>query len=132
MRVATEIDLFRFSAATWNAHRIHYDRDQAIAEGLAGPVVQAHLVGAWLLDLTNDALGPGDSVARFSWRNLFPIHPRTTVVVRATPSADPDAYDLSVTDTSGVICASGRAEIKRGVSRDQAELAYGSDGGAQS
>ena len=34
--------LFRFSALTYNAHRIHYDRDYARAEGYPDLVVQAH------------------------------------------------------------------------------------------
>ena len=27
------VQVFRYSAATWNTHRIHYDKDYAIAEG---------------------------------------------------------------------------------------------------
>ena len=33
---ADEIDLFRFSAVTWNAHRIHYDAARAARRGAAG------------------------------------------------------------------------------------------------
>jgi 3-methylfumaryl-CoA hydratase len=33
--------LFRFSALTYNAHRIHYDREYARAEGYPGLVVSA-------------------------------------------------------------------------------------------
>jgi hydroxyacyl-ACP dehydratase HTD2-like protein with hotdog domain len=44
----TEIDLFMFCAATWNTHRIHYDRDYARSEGyrdlvVAGPIQSARL-----------------------------------------------------------------------------------------
>lgn len=43
--------LFRYSALTFNAHRIHYDRDYAlIAEGYAGLVVHGPLIATLLMD----------------------------------------------------------------------------------
>lgn len=50
-RVPDETLLFRYSALTFNAHRIHYDRDYATrAEGHAGLVVQGPLAATMLLD----------------------------------------------------------------------------------
>jgi 3-methylfumaryl-CoA hydratase len=44
--------LFRYSALTFNAHRIHYDRDYAMKhEGYPGLVVQAPLAATLLADL---------------------------------------------------------------------------------
>jgi 3-methylfumaryl-CoA hydratase len=43
--------LFRYSALTFNAHRIHYDRDYARdVEGYAGLVVQGPLIATLLMD----------------------------------------------------------------------------------
>jgi 3-methylfumaryl-CoA hydratase len=43
--------LFRYSALTFNAHRIHYDRDYAEGvEGYAGLVVQGPLIATLLMD----------------------------------------------------------------------------------
>ncbi len=37
--------LFMFSAITWNRHRIHYDKTQAIKEGHSDVLVQRGLIG---------------------------------------------------------------------------------------
>lgn len=43
--------LFRYSALTFNAHRIHYDRDYAVGvEGYAGLVVHGPLIATLLMD----------------------------------------------------------------------------------
>ena len=43
--------LFRFSALTYNAHRIHYDRDYARAEGYPGLVVHGPLQALLMAEL---------------------------------------------------------------------------------
>lgn len=49
--VADPTLLFRYSALTFNAHRIHYDRDYAhTVEGYPGLVVQGPLIATLLLD----------------------------------------------------------------------------------
>jgi 3-methylfumaryl-CoA hydratase len=70
--------LFRFSALTFNAHRIHYDRDYACdVEGYPGLVVQGPFTATLLMDL---ALRHGARPARFSFRARRPHfegHPLT-------------------------------------------------------
>jgi 3-methylfumaryl-CoA hydratase len=64
--------LFRFSALTFNAHRIHYDRDYARdVESYPGLVVQGPFTAMLLLDhyLRRN---PGARVARFSFRARRP------------------------------------------------------------
>lgn len=65
--------LFRYSALTFNAHRIHYDRDYARdEEGYAGLVIQGPYIATLLLDhfiQTN----PKARVRRFSFRALKPL-----------------------------------------------------------
>lgn len=41
----TIAEVFMFSAITWNRHRLHYDKDQAIKEGHDGVLVQRGLIG---------------------------------------------------------------------------------------
>lgn len=65
--------LFRFSALTFNAHRIHYDRDYAVeVEGYPGLVVQGPLTAMLLLDHFLRA-HPKSSVARFEFRAQSPL-----------------------------------------------------------
>jgi hydroxyacyl-ACP dehydratase HTD2-like protein with hotdog domain len=71
--VASAVDLFRFSATTWNAHRIHYDQQHAGDEGLPGIVVQAHLHGAWFASVARELAGPGARLRRLEWTNRRPV-----------------------------------------------------------
>ena len=65
--------LFRYSALTFNGHRIHYDRDYAVnEEGYPGLVVQGPLTASLLLDLMYRQLGPV-SIKRFSFRGTRPL-----------------------------------------------------------
>jgi 3-methylfumaryl-CoA hydratase len=65
--------LFRYSALTFNGHRIHYDRRYVTeVEGYPGLVVHGPLQATLLLDLL-DREFPGARVARFTFRALAPI-----------------------------------------------------------
>lgn len=65
--------LFRYAALTFNAHRIHYDRDWAVKEeGYPGLVVQGPLTATLLLDLLHRNQ-PGRQVTEFSFRGLSPL-----------------------------------------------------------
>lgn len=70
---ATPQLLFRFSALTFNAHRIHYDRDYACnTEHYPGLVVQGPLLATLLVDLYLRQR-PAAAVTRFSFRALAPV-----------------------------------------------------------
>ena len=65
--------LFRYSALTFNGHRIHYDRRYATeVEGYAGLVVHGPLIATLLLDLLRRNLGEAN-VASFSFRAVRPL-----------------------------------------------------------
>jgi 3-methylfumaryl-CoA hydratase len=72
--------LFRYSALTFNGHRIHYDRPYATeVENYPGLVVQGPLIATLLLDLVRRSL-PEARLVRFSFRALgalFDIAPFT-------------------------------------------------------
>lgn len=64
--------LFRYSALTFNGHRIHYDRPYATkVEGYPGLVVHGPLIATLLLDLLRDR--PDASVRRFTFRAVGPL-----------------------------------------------------------
>lgn len=65
----TNVQLFRFSAITWNAHRIHYDRPYAESEGYPDVLVQSHLHGCFLSEMVSSWMGPGARLARLRWQN---------------------------------------------------------------
>jgi 3-methylfumaryl-CoA hydratase len=64
--------LFRYSALTFNSHRIHYDRPYATGEeGYRGLVVHGPLTATLLLDLARRQLGD-NVLERFAFRGLSP------------------------------------------------------------
>jgi 3-methylfumaryl-CoA hydratase len=68
-----DILLFRYSALTFNGHRIHYDRRYATeVEGYPGLVVHGPLLATLLLDLLQRSL-PGALVKRFEFRAVSPL-----------------------------------------------------------
>jgi 3-methylfumaryl-CoA hydratase len=79
--------LFRFSALTYNAHRIHYDRDYARSvEGYPGLVTQGPLQALAMLERLRahraiDVACP----SRFDYRLLAPLFEHQGMVVRAEP-----------------------------------------------
>lgn len=65
--------LFRYSALTFNGHRIHYDRNWAVEkEGYPGLVVHGPLIATLLLDLMYQHLGPIE-IADFKFRGVAPL-----------------------------------------------------------
>jgi 3-methylfumaryl-CoA hydratase len=73
----SEVFLFRFSALTFNAHRIHYDRRYAMdEEGYPGLVVHGPLTALLLAELA--ARNSSRPIREFSFQGrapLFDMHP---------------------------------------------------------
>lgn len=67
----TTTQLFRYSALTFNGHRIHYDRPYARdVEGYGGLVVHGPLLAQQLMLMAQDAIGP---LSGFSFRATAPL-----------------------------------------------------------
>lgn len=67
----SEALLFRYSALTFNSHRIHYDREYAMwVEGYGGLVVHGPLIATLLLEL---ARKNGARLAAVSYRGVSPL-----------------------------------------------------------
>ncbi|GHF46444.1 FAS1-like dehydratase domain-containing protein [Seohaeicola zhoushanensis] len=87
--------LFRYSAITFNGHRIHYDHPYATTvEGYAGLVVHGPIQAIWMQHLATDLLGRIPS--RFSYRGVSPLTVGNTVRVEARPGAE--GLELRVRD----------------------------------
>ena len=68
--------LFRYSALTYNGHRIHYDRDYAVHEEFyPALVVQGPLIATLLVNAL-ERCRPGTQVLKFSFRALRPSFDR--------------------------------------------------------
>ena len=71
---ATALQLFRYSAVTWNPHRIHFDESYARDEGHAGPALHSHLRAALALRSVTERLGPDWQVTNFAYRLRKPVY----------------------------------------------------------
>ncbi|MCB1619750.1 MAG: MaoC family dehydratase N-terminal domain-containing protein [Thiothrix sp.] len=79
--------LFRYSALTFNGHRIHYDAPYAReVEGYPGLVVHGPLQATLLLQYAADL--QGRTPARFSFRSLSPLFNTRDFSIHATPDGD--------------------------------------------
>jgi 3-methylfumaryl-CoA hydratase len=79
--------LFRFSALTYNAHRIHYDRDYARGEGYPGLVVHGPLQALLMAELARrDAALP--VLCDYSYRLVAPLFDGQGLIVSAAPDGD--------------------------------------------
>ncbi|GAA3094087.1 MaoC family dehydratase N-terminal domain-containing protein [Pseudonocardia yunnanensis] len=80
-----EAMLFRFSALTYNTHRIHYDHPYVTGvEGYPGLVVHGPLLALLLLELPR-RFAPERPVTTFSYRLQRPAFAGTPVVADSTP-----------------------------------------------
>ena len=80
----TPLLLFRYSAITFNAHRIHYDQSFAReVEGYPGLIVHGPLQATMLCQYAADLMGAAPK--SFSYRSLSPIFDTIDFTVNAAP-----------------------------------------------
>jgi 3-methylfumaryl-CoA hydratase len=97
----TETLLFRYSALTFNGHRIHYDRPYAMdVEGYPGLVVHGPLIATLLLDLIQTRV-PAERVERFAFRATRPTFDTSEFAVCGAPGTGDDHFTLWSTDNRG-------------------------------
>lgn len=89
--------LFRYSALTFNAHRIHYDVDFCRQhEGYPDLVVHGPLTATLLLDLYYNApekhnapeKRPNQTISHFTYRGLAPLFNSTPFTINGTKNGD--------------------------------------------
>jgi 3-methylfumaryl-CoA hydratase len=109
----TDVLLFRYSALTFNGHRIHYDRRYATeVEGYPGLVVHGPLIATLLLEAARHHLGPLDP-ARFEFTAKSPLFDRApfTVAGRALQSPGGNQIEMWASDASGSVCMNAMADL---------------------
>lgn len=85
---ADVVSLFRFSALTFNPHRIHYDRPYATGvEGYPGLVVHGPYSQQCLMDFARDHM-PGKTMRTFNMRARAPLFDTAPFTLAGRPLAD--------------------------------------------
>ncbi|TCT04377.1 FAS1-like dehydratase domain-containing protein [Aquabacter spiritensis] len=93
--------LFRYSAVTFNGHRIHYDRSYCVAEeGYPGLVVHGPLQATLLCELAGRLLGRAP--VRFAFRSVRPVFDGAPMTLNAVPAGD--GFELWTADRDARPC----------------------------
>ncbi|ODS93373.1 MAG: acyl-CoA dehydrogenase [Comamonas sp. SCN 65-56] len=109
--VPDDVLLFRYSALTFNGHRIHYDRKYVTeVEGYPGLIVHGPLIATLLLDLLRRQL-PQAQVTRFEFRAVRPTFDLHPFSVHGRPSPDGKTVELWAQDHEGWLTMQGQATL---------------------
>ncbi|MDR2188096.1 MAG: MaoC family dehydratase N-terminal domain-containing protein [Azonexus sp.] len=103
--------LFRYSALTFNGHRIHYDLPYAIGvEHYPERVVHGPLIATLLLDLLRRE-APQQRVMAFSFRAVRPLFQGAPFHVCGQPASDGKTAHLWAQDADGGLAMDATAEL---------------------
>jgi len=106
--------LFRYSAATFNGHRIHYDREYASAvEGYPGLVVHGPLIASLLLGFAETVVAPRARITRFEFRAKRPTFDITPFALHADAPDAAGEFALWSTNNVGEVAVEARACVER-------------------
>jgi 3-methylfumaryl-CoA hydratase len=111
--VPDEVLLFRYSALTFNSHRIHYDRAYATAvEGYPGLVVHGPLIATLLADLVRRSM-PCAVMRGFRFRAVAPAMDGQALLLKARDAGDGSDVDLWAEDANGRLLMEATAEVNK-------------------
>ena len=102
---AGPVMLFRYSALTFNGHRIHYDQPFSVEqEGYDGLIVHGPLLATLMVDLARRN-AEGRSIERFAFRAKRPVFAGQPFTVCGEPERD--AARLCIGDAGGALAMEG-------------------------
>ena len=109
--VPDDVLLFRYSALTFNGHRIHYDRRYVTeVEGYPGLIVHGPLLATLLLELPRRE-APAARVTAFEFRARRPVFDLRPFDVCGALSDDRREARLWIRDPDGMLAMEGRATL---------------------
>jgi hydroxyacyl-ACP dehydratase HTD2-like protein with hotdog domain len=119
VREPDRLQLFLFSAATWNSHRIHHDPGYAAQEGYPDVLVQSHLHACFLMEAVRSSVGEDGRIVRFGWQNRRFAVPgdrlTCTGTARAVTRDDEGVlvdYELEERNADGDVCVTATATVR--------------------
>ena len=78
----TYMQLFMFSAITWNRHLIHYNTEFARRDGLPDVATHRALIGNFLAQMLYDWIGEAGRIAKIEWSVRATAVPGDTLTCR--------------------------------------------------
>jgi 3-methylfumaryl-CoA hydratase len=112
-----DVLLFRYSAVTFNGHRIHYDRRYCTeVEHYPGLVVHGPLIATLLTDLLRRSL-PEAHLTKFAFRAVSPLFDNAPFQVCGEPAAGGQTVRLWAQNAQGGLAMDATATVVHGSSR---------------
>jgi 3-methylfumaryl-CoA hydratase len=109
--VADDVLLFRYSALTFNGHRIHYDRRYVTGvEGYPGLIVHGPLIATLLTDLVSRS-APNAKIRQFEFKAVRPTFDLNPFKVNGQASADGKSVQLWAQDHEGWLTMQASAQL---------------------
>jgi hydroxyacyl-ACP dehydratase HTD2-like protein with hotdog domain len=114
----TNVSLFLYNAAIWNAHRIHYDeRYTTEVEKHPGVVVDGPLQGDWLTQTVLEWLGEDGVMVTFEYSNRRASYLGETLtsggtVTEIEPDSGEVTLDLFIKNAAGEVTTPGSATVR--------------------
>lgn len=112
------MQVFMFSAATWNRHHIHYSKDAAVSEGLPDIVVQRGLIGNLLARLITGWIGDSAELCKLTWKVTRSALPGKDIICRGKVKQKKEAADqkyltceVTASNEKHEVIASGDATV---------------------
>jgi 3-methylfumaryl-CoA hydratase len=103
--------LFRYSALTFNGHRIHYDQPYVTkVEGYPGLIVHGPLVATMLIDLLRRER-PDATVKTFAFRAVGPLFDTAEFAVCGAPAEDGSTIKLWARTNDGLLAMEASASL---------------------
>jgi 3-methylfumaryl-CoA hydratase len=110
--VPDDVLLFRYSALTFNGHRIHYDRKYVTeVEGYPGLIVHGPLIATLLLDLVRRE-APRADIAAFQFKAVRPTFDPHPLRVNGQPQDDGKSIKLWAQDHEGWLTMDAVATLR--------------------
>lgn len=115
----TKVQLFLYSAVTWNPHRIHYDAEYAqTGEGYDEVLVQGPLLGGWILSTAQEWFRGLGHITSMTHRSVAPAIPGERLLIKgkvSTSTTTTAQLDIEIVDDNGVSVCRGAVDVSKRV-----------------
>ena len=115
--LASNVSLFLYNAAVWNAHRIHYDEQYTTeVEKHPGVVIDGPLQGDWLSQVALNWLGDDGTLIEFGYTNRRAAYLGETLtsggrITAADPATRRLELELFIKNEAGEVITPGNATV---------------------
>ena len=115
---ATNLSLFLYNAAVWNAHRIHYDEKYTVeVERHPGVVIDGPLQGDWLAQCVDNWLAGHGELVRFGYSNRRATYIGDVLtsggrITALDPATREVTLELWVRNAAGEVMSPGSATVR--------------------